>query len=117
MATWPASIPTPLARAYETEFGRPTARPEFGRGWTSPQELATRSTKTVAVVFELSREQARDLVLFLRDHASARFTLALRLVEGSDETTPALAKFADTRLVWRRRAAGYEVRGRLEVET
>ena len=117
MATFPASIPSPLARDYETEFSRPTARPDLGRGWVAPQQLATRAVKTATVVFELSPDQARDLVLFLRDHAGAHFTVALRLVEDSDETTPALAKFADTKVAWRRRPFGYEARAWLEIET
>ena len=117
MATWPATLPTPLARDYATDAVRPTARPDLGHGWTTPQELATRSSKTVDVVFDLTRDQARDLVLFLRDHADDHFTLPLRLLEESDQTTAALAKFADVKVAWRRRPSGYEVRARLEIET
>ena len=117
MATWPATLPPPLARDYATDVGRPTARPDLGRGWTTPLELASRSSKITTVVFELSREQARDLVLFLRDHAADHFTLPPRLVEESDDTTSALVKFADARPSWAARPFGYEVRARLEIET
>lgn len=96
MATWPATIPDPLVEPYAPKLSLPAARQDFRTGYAAPRRLATVLPQSLVASWALSRDQARDFVLFARDHADEWFELNLRMPGEADATTPALARFTSS---------------------
>jgi len=93
-ATWPATLPPPLIEGHAASVAVPAVRLDLGVGWTDARRRAGSLPQTARASWLLSAEQARDFVLFARDHAGEWSTFAIRVSTDAAEVAEVRARFA-----------------------